>query len=1031
MITKVMQVFYGADCLPYKDYERVVHYPIVGNSFQNSSNTNQINFYFDQIGGTDTTWVVVIKLPNGKIGCKLLETSSDEFGNYAYFLVDQFTTQYVGNAFLSLQGYQGNIELEYDDDTGLYSLPSSTPIIQTTGSIKLGIEYSTGIIGSDDFDTITLQTILAYLSTKLNINDGIVVQANISTADLSGFDNEQVFYDLTSKAYYQLNDGDYELYDLCGILASDKTLPKYTFSASFNPTVDELRQINEVCLIDYYGDLFYCQFEVGSYRIIRLYDLVSFYTTNPDLEFVNLINDTYKDELIHDANLDTKVFPFFNVITMTSGSKTLTGREITLIENNPNTKIYYNGVYYDRDRKNTSDQPVFINYDFSTNSNGVITITTRAVIYNSSTHVLSAGSTQISTYNKSATDTLLNLKADKSTTYTKTQVDNFLAAIQENDYVVVNTTTYPTLADFLASTGEKGNLYLYPVDTNDLTKGYSQYVWENNAWLYLGDTITNLSNYYTKLQTDTLLNAKANQSTTYTKTETDNLLNTKADKSTTYTKSETDTLLNAKANDSDVVKLTGAQTIAGTKTFKAPLKIENSAGTHNYSFNIVAADVLQLRYDSTRVLSYQSELSRIWAHKNFVPNPTNTLTLGDSDSYWKDLYLKGDIKDGTNSVSLQDFVDWQTETNQKLAELTEAVLQESVLSYTFLQWSAIPNGISTYPILFSANMDMTNVKGNSAVVNQLFQNGNFANTDNWVGQYGSLSASSNVLTYTPSAENSAARVEQNRTFISGHKYFLSCYIETTNEGQNFRFTYGTNNIGINDNTSANTKTLFQKIFTVNSNETIFRMYCASLPLGQTCSWEQVQLFDLTTMGLDSLTTVDEVRSALLSRGINIDEYNAYNEGSLKSSKPTGLKILDSDNQVKETYSLTLPILRGVGTAQDDVSKVRVGTKENQSGAVGDTISFSDMKSNTANITCDKGVVSEIGTLSGTTLTLTQAISDATFYYELATPTDQTPITLPENIDIEKGDSIEITYDNTDNVASDFDFAVITSKIKES
>jgi hypothetical protein len=58
-----------------------------------------------------------------------------------------------------------------------------------------------------------------------------------------------------------------------------------------------------------------------------------------------------------------------------------------------------------------------------------------------------------------------------------------------------------------------------------------------------------LTNYYIKTETDTLLNAKANQTTTYTKTETDTLLTAKANQSTTYTKTETDTLLNAKPNN--------------------------------------------------------------------------------------------------------------------------------------------------------------------------------------------------------------------------------------------------------------------------------------------------------------------------------------------------------------------------------------------------------------------------------------------------------------------------------------------------
>lgn len=94
----------------------------------------------------------------------------------------------------------------------------------------------------------------------------------------------------------------------------------------------------------------------------------------------------------------------------------------------------------------------------------------------------------------------------------KGYVDQLVANIKKDSYKEVDTTEYPTLADFLASTGEEGYLYLYPIDTTDLTRGYYRYIWEGNAWLDLGTTQIDLSNYYTKNETNTLLGAKANQS---------------------------------------------------------------------------------------------------------------------------------------------------------------------------------------------------------------------------------------------------------------------------------------------------------------------------------------------------------------------------------------------------------------------------------------------------------------------------------------------------------------------------------------
>lgn len=78
-------------------------------------------------------------------------------------------------------------------------------------------------------------------------------------------------------------------------------------------------------------------------------------------------------------------------------------------------------------------------------------------------------------------------------------------------------------------------------------------------------------NFYTKSETDTLLDAKANasdvytKSETYTKTETDGLLANKANSSDVYTKSATDELLGAKANSADVYTKTATDALLAEK----------------------------------------------------------------------------------------------------------------------------------------------------------------------------------------------------------------------------------------------------------------------------------------------------------------------------------------------------------------------------------------------------------------------------------------------------------------------------------
>ena len=91
--------------------------------------------------------------------------------------------------------------------------------------------------------------------------------------------------------------------------------------------------------------------------------------------------------------------------------------------------------------------------------------------------------------------------ADEHAT-SKKYVDDKIAQIKKDAYKEVDITEYPTLNDFLASTGEEGFMYLYPIDTTDLTQGYYRYIWEGNAWVNLGDSNIDLSDYYTKTESE-------------------------------------------------------------------------------------------------------------------------------------------------------------------------------------------------------------------------------------------------------------------------------------------------------------------------------------------------------------------------------------------------------------------------------------------------------------------------------------------------------------------------------------------------
>ena len=178
MESRIMQVFYGNDCLPYKDSARSVHYPIVGNSFVGASNTTQIRFYVRDIGGVNNvSWVAIAKLPNGKISSQVLssvhlDSELDEY--YVAFDLSSYYTQVKGDVFISLNGYQGGVQIEQDEETDIYTVVG-TPVIEATGSIKLAVNYAPQLPLGQHFNISDLQQVLGALINKANVVNKIVI----------------------------------------------------------------------------------------------------------------------------------------------------------------------------------------------------------------------------------------------------------------------------------------------------------------------------------------------------------------------------------------------------------------------------------------------------------------------------------------------------------------------------------------------------------------------------------------------------------------------------------------------------------------------------------------------------------------------------------------------------------------------------------------------------------------------------------------------------------------------------------------
>lgn len=130
----------------------------------------------------------------------------------------------------------------------------------------------------------------------------------------------------------------------------------------------------------------------------------------------------------------------------------------------------------------------------------------------------------VSNFITSSVDNLVNYYK-KSETYTQSEVNNLIGAIQQFHYEIVST---------LPQTGANNILYLVPKTTTETQNVYDEYVYANNGWEKIGDTQIDLSDYVTITM---LNNALANYTTT---TDLTTLLNAKQDNITSSNKLSSD-----------------------------------------------------------------------------------------------------------------------------------------------------------------------------------------------------------------------------------------------------------------------------------------------------------------------------------------------------------------------------------------------------------------------------------------------------------------------------------------------------------
>lgn len=240
----------------------------------------------------------------------------------------------------------------------------------------------------------------------------------------------------------------------------------------------------------------------------------------------------------------------------------------------PSTEVIYLIPAADSKDSNIKDEYIYVNGEFEKIGSTAVSLAgyaTEAFV----TGITDTKADKSITYTKTEVDTALGKKADAATTYTKTQVDTELGKKANSADVYTKTaadaqfaeaaTTY-TKTEVDTELGKKANsadVYTKTVADSTFAKAADTYT-KSEVNTELGKK-ADAEAVYTKEEANTELAKKADKSTTYTKTEVDTALGGKADKTTTYTKTEVDTALGKKANSADVYTKSEVNTELGKK----------------------------------------------------------------------------------------------------------------------------------------------------------------------------------------------------------------------------------------------------------------------------------------------------------------------------------------------------------------------------------------------------------------------------------------------------------------------------------
>ena len=219
--------------------------------------------------------------------------------------------------------------------------------------------------------------------------------------------------------------------------------------------------------------------------------------------------------------------------------------------------------------------------------------------------------------------------------------------------------------------------------------------------------------------------------------------------------------------------------------------------------------------------------------------------------------------------------------------LFKSVLSEIDLTEDFATLYPIPDTLSdtdgTHRVLFSETQ-LREVAGNSVAYNQLIIVPTLPTTTENGITFTNNGDGSVTIQGTATAQTTFILCGNlNRNVPLGHKVMITNFATP-----NGYFLYDAYEVNLGD--LVNSPNAYIK--TKEGSSTIIspRINIENGTVIDTAQTIKVMYFDLTLMGLDSVSTVEEARTELLKRGIDIDQYNPFSEGEIRNTTASGIKV---------------------------------------------------------------------------------------------------------------------------------------------